>query len=178
VTSSRMTLPGEQWPSRPPVQVPGDGQAPESGRLSKRVRSWVSSLAGATRTRGTLSISRWLPSHRREERGRLSLPTSWRPGQGRRGGDPSRRGVENAEAMALYEAQGLRPHRRPAWLLSRHGEDALVMGRRPQAASPERGMLRHSPGPRGLNPVASCIESSCDDSAAAVLSPEGRCSRR
>ena len=73
----------------------------------------------------------------------------------------------NAEAVGLYEAQGfgvigLRDRYYPDT-----GEDALVMAREPSGRVDRAGQRRWLAGP------LLAIESSCDDTAAAVLTPEG-----
>jgi N6-L-threonylcarbamoyladenine synthase len=80
----------------------------------------------------------------------------------------------NVEAMALYESRGfafvgMRPGYYPDT-----GEDALVMARQPGAVGRFNEGEGDSSGDKGkLRGPLLAIESSCDDSAAAVLSPAG-----
>jgi N6-L-threonylcarbamoyladenine synthase len=73
----------------------------------------------------------------------------------------------NAEAIALYEARGFSVIGVRHGYYSDTGDDALVMARE------RSGRERRSAARRRLTGPLLAIESSCDDSAAAVLSPNG-----
>lgn len=73
----------------------------------------------------------------------------------------------NAEAVALYESLGFTSLSVRRRYYADTGEDALVMVREAGGAHP----TRH---PDGLAGPLLAIESSCDDTAAAVLTPGGR----
>jgi tRNA N6-adenosine threonylcarbamoyltransferase len=73
----------------------------------------------------------------------------------------------NTEALALYNAWGFVTVGFRKAYYSDTGEDALVMMRPLGAAEPAGAVALGLPGP------LLAIESSCDDSASAVLSPEG-----
>ena len=95
---------------------------------------------------------------------------------GRRRGRPARCcwrcGPRNAEALALYEKWGFATVGTRKRYYTDTGEDALVMMRPVGADCRARSETRRRRRQLGRGPLLA-IESSCDDSAAAVLSPGG-----
>jgi N6-L-threonylcarbamoyladenine synthase len=86
----------------------------------------------------------------------------------------------NTEATALYESRGFALVGVRRGYYTDSGEDALVMAREPggEGGTPggegRRGdEAQRGGGPEGLSGPLLAIESSCDDSAAAVLTPAG-----